>query len=80
VTQNQESVTSWLKFLTPLIFFLFSLAVWGGRLETRIGTEIEQRQKDYNSVEYIRRQNEKILQEIQALNTNVDWLKTRCVK
>jgi len=80
MTQNQESVTSWLKFLTPLIFFLFSLAVWGGRLETRIGTEIEQRQKDYNSVEYIRRQNEKILQEIQALNTNVDWLKTRCVK
>ena len=80
MTQNQESVTSWLKFLTPLIFFLFSLAVWGGRLETRIGTEIEQRQKDYDSVEYIRRQNEKILQEIQALNTNVDWLKTRCVK
>ena len=54
MTQNQESVTSWLKFLTPLIFFLFSIAVWGGRLETRIGTEIEQRQKDYDSVEYIR--------------------------
>jgi len=80
MTQNQESVTSWLKLLAPLVFFLFSLAVWGGRLENRVDTEIEQRQKDYNSVEYIRRQNEKILQEIQALNTNVDWLKTRCVK
>jgi len=80
MTQNQETVTSWLKLLAPLVFFLFSLAVWGGRLENRVDTEIEQRQKDYNSVEYIRRQNEKILQEIQALNTNVDWLKTRCVK
>ena len=80
MTQKQEAVTSWLKLLAPLVFFLFSLAVWGGRLEVKLDTEIEQRQKDYNSVEYIRRQNERILQEIQALNTNVEWLKTRCVK
>lgn len=78
MTQKQEAAISWLKLLAPLAFFLFSLAVWGGRLENRVDNEIVQRQKDYNSVEYIRRQNEMILQEIQVLNTNVEWLKTRC--
>lgn len=78
MTQRHEVAISWLKLFTPLVIFLLSLAVWGARLEDRVNNEIVQRQKDYNSVEYIRRQNEKILQQIQALNTNVEWLKTRC--
>ena len=80
MTRKQEAVTSWLKLLAPLVFFLFSLAVWGGRLENKVDTEIIQRQKDYNSVEYIRRQNEQILQEVRGLKTNIEWLKTRCAR
>jgi len=77
MTRKQDGALSWLKLLAPLAFFLFSLAVWGGRLENKLETEIIHRQQDYNTMEYIRRQNEQVLLEVRELKTDVKWLRER---
>ena len=72
---RQNGTTTWLKVLLPYAIILLSVAVVWGRMEERIGGEIERRHDTDSAVEYIRRQNVQILREIAEVKTHLEYLR-----
>jgi len=71
----KNGTLAWIKLLVPFFLLAISFAAWCGRLEARLTNEMELRHNTDQGIEYVRRQNVQILQEIAGVKAHLEHLK-----